>query len=86
MIGRYSALEHYAKSFSVLTEDHKAIKAQCAFQLRIRPQSYLIGQETVGATAKGEIIDKDFNNNELEWYTKENVGIVVHRLLIKITQ
>ena len=61
------------KSFSVL---------KCAFQLRIRHRNNLIGQETAGATAKGEIIDKDFNNNELEWYTKKSVGSVAHRLLL----
>ncbi|ETO25503.1 SPRY domain containing-like protein [Reticulomyxa filosa] len=47
----------------------------CMCSLDFKPGSYSIGQETVGATYDGILLDEHFNNNELEWYTKENVGI-----------
>ena len=37
-----------------------------AFQLRQHPTSYGIGQETVGATKRGEIIDPYISNDQLE--------------------
>ena len=77
----YSGNQIYAKWFDCADDDKGSIKVQCAFQLRIRPGSYGIGQETVGAT---KVIDKHFSNDELEWYTKENVGIVLHGFLLNI--
>eukprot|EP01083_Nonionella_stella_P114737 339536_1 len=77
---KYAGSKSYAPEFDIGT----GLKAKCAFQLRIRPGSYTIGHETIGATKKGNTVDTHFNNNELEWYTKENVGIVVHGLLIKV--
>ena len=62
----------------------KVIDVHFMFQVRQRPNSYAIGQETVGATAKNIQIDPEFNNNELEWYTKENVGIIIHGLLVRV--
>ena len=57
-----------------------------AFQLRIKPDSYKIGQETVGATRKGKVLDKNFDNDELEWYTKQNMGIVLYGLLMNVSE
>eukprot|EP01084_Bolivina_argentea_P138660 244075_1 len=82
---KYSGGEVYAK-FSECNhpkQKDKKIKVKFAFQVRIRPGSYQVGQETIGATKKKQIIDENFDNNELEWYTKENVGIVVYGLLMK---
>ena len=61
----------------------KRIRLNYIFQCRQRPSSYKIGQQTIG---KSEQIDKLFNNNELEWYTPENVGIILTGLLIKIIE
>eukprot|EP01084_Bolivina_argentea_P071652 130210_1 len=78
----YAANEIYAQPFYCFND---TLKVQCVFQLMIRPNCYGIGQETINATKQRHHIDDAFNNNELEWYTKENVGIVVHALLVKIT-
>ena len=59
---------------------------QFVLQLRVRPNCYEIGQETLGASHDKEIIDLNFNNDELEWYTKENVGIMPYAILMKITE
>eukprot|EP01084_Bolivina_argentea_P138663 244079_1 len=85
---KYSGCEVYAKysECNHPTQKNKKIKAKFAFQVRIRPGSYGIGQETIGASRKKQIIDENFNNNELEWYTKENVGIVVYGLLVKFEE
>jgi len=53
------------------------------FQCRQRPDSYKVGQETIGATA---IIDPNFCNNELEFYTKENVGVRLTGLLVQVSR
>ena len=71
----------YSKPFRV---DGRGVRrGKVVFQLRIRPNSYGIGQETVGASDYGETVDEHFSNNELEFYSKENVGIVIHGLLFK---
>ena len=31
-------------------------------------------------------MDNHFSNNELEWYTKENIGIVLHGLLLRVKE
>ena len=61
----------------------KRIKCKFAFQIRQRPNSYNIGQQTIGANY---IIDNHFSNNQIEWYTKENIGIVVYGLLLKFEE
>ena len=62
----------------------RTLKVKFAFQLRIKPGSYRIGQETVGATRNGNILDDNFRNEEIEWYTKQNMGIVLYGLLLNI--
>eukprot|EP00042_Codosiga_hollandica_P008647 m.19856 g.19856 ORF g.19856 m.19856 type:complete len:60 (-) comp31396_c0_seq1:183-362(-) len=54
------------------------------FQVRQRPGSYGIGQETVGATRQGIILDERFSNDELEFYTKENSSLCLTGLLIMV--
>lgn len=62
----------------------EVLKVQFVFQCRQRPGSYGIGQETVGAAKSGKKLDVLFKNNELEWYTKESVGIFIYGLLVRI--
>eukprot|EP01084_Bolivina_argentea_P290023 498125_1 len=85
---KYSGHGAYAKSFYCSHPDDKnrTLQAQFAFQLRIRPGCYKVGQETVGAARQGISLDNNFTNNEVEWYTKENIGILLHGLLIKIKE
>eukprot|EP01083_Nonionella_stella_P210769 762722_1 len=84
----YSGHAAYAKKFYISHPEDKnrTITAQCAFQLRIRPGAYGIGQETVGAARQGKTLDANFSNNELGWYTKENIGIVLQGLLFRIKE
>eukprot|EP01043_Picozoa_sp_COSAG02_P059880 COSAG02_NODE_7712_length_2878_cov_26.479309_2_plen_464_part_00 len=57
---------------------------QVAFQLRQKPNSYSIGQETVGAERSGDTIDPLFDNKELEYYTKRKGVHELYRLLIRM--
>jgi neuralized-like protein 4 len=82
----YCSLPQYASPFTTTAEvdpKEKAteVRVQVAFQVRLRPGSYGIGQETVGA--KGQI-DPRISNAELEYYTRENVGCCIHGLLVKV--
>ena len=77
----YSFDDCYAKPFDLAVNGGKPSRAKVAFQLRQRPGSYNIGQETVGAKKE---IDPMISNNELEYYTKENIAIVVYGLLVKV--
>lgn len=58
-------------------------EAQVAFQMRIRPGSYKIGQETIGATKQ---IDPHIPNSSLEWYTDcaEKGSVQFTGLLVKL--
>ena len=76
----YSLLNVYAKPFEISIEgEGERFQAKVAFQLRQRPGSYGIGQMTVGTE---EEIDPLISNNELEYYTAEHVGIIVHGLIV----
>jgi hypothetical protein len=80
----YSSLPQYATTHTI---DHPSVPGekvdvQVVFQLRQRPGSFAIGQETVLAT---QAIDPHIANSELEYYTKENVGILLQGLLLKVT-
>eukprot|EP01083_Nonionella_stella_P278812 948229_1 len=85
---KYSGHGAYARKFycSHPQNKNRTLLVQCVFQLRIRPGSYGIGQETVGAARMGKPLDASFSNNELEWYTTEHVGIVLHGLLFRIKE
>ena len=52
-----------------------------AFQLRQRPGSYSIGQQTVGATAP---IDECISNSQLEYYTRNRGVHKLTRLLVRV--
>ncbi|KAI8506781.1 hypothetical protein Bbelb_152220 [Branchiostoma belcheri] len=79
----YAGLDAYA-SPQRFEDDGKVYKARVAFQLCIRPDSYTIGPETVGARRRGETIDPLFSNDELEWSTKERGGTALYGLLVKL--
>ncbi|XP_078389916.1 neuralized-like protein 4 isoform X4 [Cetorhinus maximus] len=55
--------------------------AQVAFQVCVRPGSYKMGPQSVGAS---ESIDPRFSNNEIEWITKERASTVLYGLLIRV--
>ncbi|XP_067828155.1 neuralized-like protein 4 isoform X3 [Heptranchias perlo] len=56
-------------------------QAQVAFQVCVRPGSYKVGPQSVGAS---ESIDPRFSNNEIEWVTKERASTVLYGLLIRV--
>lgn len=63
------------------TATMKRFTAKTVLQLRINPDSYEVGPETIGATKK---IDPQFSNEELEWSTKERGAIILYGLLVKL--
>ncbi|CAH1250763.1 NEURL4 [Branchiostoma lanceolatum] len=65
-------------------DDGKVYGARVAFQLCIRPDSYEVGPETIGARREGRTIDPLFSNDELEWSTKERGGTALYGLLVKL--
>jgi len=80
---RYCELPQYAKKVKHTGSDNTPKMAQVAFQLRLRPGTYAVGQETVKATTK---IDPNFENTEIEWYTDgtEHASHVLTGLLVKL--
>jgi len=83
---RYASHDAYAPRFIIShpNKKHKKLAVRFCFQCRQRPGSYKTGQETVGAEAQGKQLDPHFNNNELERYTQESVGLLLHGLLVQI--
>ena len=77
----YVSTDTYAKPQTVIHEG-RTVRIKYVFQCRQRPGSYCIGQETVGADRRGERVHPGFENREIEWYTLENVGIVLTGLLM----
>ncbi|XP_064610379.1 neuralized-like protein 4 [Liolophura sinensis] len=59
----------------------KMYHCRVAFQVWVKPGSYKIGPQSIGAN---EQIDPRFSNNELEWATKERGSIMLCGLLIKV--
>ena len=57
--------------------------SRVAFQVLIRPKSYEVSQQTIGATSQ---IDPKFSNQELEWSTKERGAVIVYGLLVKLDE
>ncbi|CAF1317998.1 unnamed protein product [Adineta ricciae] len=81
---RYSSHPAYAQQF-IVNHPHRSgvrIGMRFVFQCRQRPGSYKIGQETVGA--RDLKLDPHFDNKELEWYTKENAGVVLCGLCVQL--
>ena len=59
----------------------KLLQARIAFQVHMKPGSYKIGPQSIGAN---EQIDPKFSNSELEWSTKERGATILSALLIKL--
>ena len=56
-------------------------KVRVALQVRIQPDSYDIGEQTIGVKQQ---IDPMFHNTELEWSTKRRGVCLLSGLLIKV--
>ena len=56
-------------------------RARVAFQVRIKPGSYDVGDQTIGATAN---LDPKFSNTQLEWSTKRRGVTVFTGLLVQV--
>merc|ERR1712048_176535 len=54
------------------------------FQCRQKPGSYDRGQETMGFSRRGQIIDEFVSNECIEFYTKNNLDIQITGILVKI--
>ena len=52
-----------------------------AFQVRIRPDTYDVGKQTIGARGT---IDPLFPNSELEWSTHRRGVVILVGLLVKV--
>uniref|UniRef100_T1IVE5 NHR domain-containing protein n=1 Tax=Strigamia maritima TaxID=126957 RepID=T1IVE5_STRMM len=59
----------------------RLLHTHVAFQILVRPGSYKIGPQRIGAR---EPIDSHFSNSDVEWFTKEKGATVLNALLIKI--
>ncbi|XP_023215732.1 neuralized-like protein 4 isoform X1 [Centruroides sculpturatus] len=59
----------------------KVVYAKAAFQVYVRPGSYTVGPQRLGAR---EPIDTHFSNGDLEWRTKECGATILHSLLIRL--
>ena len=57
--------------------------AKVALQVFIKPESYDVGAETIGAQ---EDIDPGFSNQELEWSTRRRGAVILHGLLVHLRE
>ncbi|XP_077870579.1 neuralized-like protein 4 [Saccoglossus kowalevskii] len=57
-------------------------EARMVFQVWIRPGSYTIGPQTIGANYK---VDRHFTNDELVWTTTNQDDVIPYGLLIQLT-
>ncbi|XP_066296523.1 neuralized-like protein 4 isoform X1 [Branchiostoma lanceolatum] len=79
---KYAGHDAYARRYKFTDPKTKTVHyARVAFQVCIRPGCYQTGPQTIGAN---EPIDPKFDNNEIEWFTKERGATVLYGLLIKI--
>lgn len=82
---RYCELPAYAQFATFCSRDGRQWLAQVAFQVRLRPGSYCIGQQTVTVGACPPI-DPYISNNSIEWYTSgvEHGSHIITGLLIRL--
>uniref|UniRef100_A0A4W5K7V6 Neuralized-like protein 4 n=1 Tax=Hucho hucho TaxID=62062 RepID=A0A4W5K7V6_9TELE len=81
---RYSGLEMFAPKVQYVFRDprsHCCHQAQVGFQVCVRPGSYKVGPQNLGAS---EPLDPRFSNTEIEWITKEQGGTLLYGLLIRV--
>jgi len=54
-----------------------------AFEVRLQPDQYEIGQETVGAGDK--VIDDKVSNNSIEWYTRKGQHVLTGLFITEVS-
>eukprot|EP01083_Nonionella_stella_P263179 894279_1 len=64
------------------TVDLDGLTVSFMFQCRQKPGSYSRGQETMGY--ENEMIDKWISNDCIEFYTKQNLNVIITGILIKV--
>ena len=69
-------------SFSDPSTEMK-FNAQTVLQLCIKPSSYKVGSQTVGAQTT---IDSRFPNETIEWSTKQRGSVILYGLLFKLVK
>ncbi|XP_078368543.1 neuralized-like protein 4 [Oculina patagonica] len=80
----YAEDDIYAEPYSFTDPStKKKFVVKTVLQLRINPNSYKVGPQTIGAR---KTIDPRFSNEELEWSTKERGAIVLYGLLVKLEE
>jgi hypothetical protein len=65
---------------------YESYTLKMVFEVRLRPGSYKVRPERVGATERRELIDPNIDNTELEWYTREGSAHFFSGILLKIEQ
>ncbi|XP_028847301.1 neuralized-like protein 4 [Denticeps clupeoides] len=79
---RYSGLEVFAPKVRFRDpRSHRCHQAQVGFQVCVRPGSYKVGPQSLGAS---EPLDQRFSNSEIEWITKEKGGTLLYGLLVRV--
>ncbi|XP_013389393.1 uncharacterized protein LOC106158081 isoform X1 [Lingula anatina] len=79
---RYAGHDAYAMPHK-LEVSGKTYVARVALQVYIRPGSYDVGDQTIGETKP---IDPKFDNQEIEWSTKERGSTILYGLLVKLEE
>ncbi|XP_035698644.1 neuralized-like protein 4 [Branchiostoma floridae] len=83
---KYSGCDVYAKPKTFATSAGKVYDARVAFQVCVRPESYKIGPETIGATRKNIKIDPHVDNDKIECFTKERGSTILYGLLVNMEE
>ncbi|XP_077977708.1 neuralized-like protein 4 [Glandiceps talaboti] len=79
---RYSGHKIYAHPSKFKDKaTNKVYSVRIVFQVWVNPMSYTVGPETIGAKHE---IDPKFNNQELEWFTKQRGSIIMYGLLVNM--
>ncbi|KAK3104995.1 hypothetical protein FSP39_014857 [Pinctada imbricata] len=79
---RYAGCDEFSpKQKMIDPKTKKTYYVRVAFQVWLKPGSYNVGPQSVGAN---EPIDPKFVNTELEWSTKERGSILLQSLLVKV--
>ncbi|XP_013389395.1 neuralized-like protein 4 [Lingula anatina] len=79
---RYAGHGAYAMPHKFVVSG-KTYVARVALQVCIRPGSYDVGDQTIGETKP---IDPKFDNQEIEWSTKERGSTILYGLLVKLEE
>ena len=64
-------------------ETNATYNSQVALQVLIAPESYTVGEATVGGT---HAFDPEFSNQEIEWATDERGNVTLYGLLVKLEE